>query len=154
MSRTTKQSTARVRDYYDGGLIQLNNVVVPSKRVGYKKEGNLLVAAVPLGVPAFEEAIRLNFATPLPKWPLVGRVLVAIAINLPKSEYATKDVDNMAKAILDAFKGIAYGDDKQIDCLYVSKTVAEEWRVLMALKSLGDDPKSWFLEPVLEFEHP
>lgn len=151
MSRSTKESSAKVRDYYDGGMIHLHNVVVPSKRVGYKKEGNLIVAKVPLGVPAFEDAIRLNFATPLPSWPLQGRILVAIAINLPKSEYASKDVDNMAKAVIDAFKGIAYHDDKQIDCLFVSKNVAQEWRVLVALKSLGDNPKSWFLEPVLEF---
>ena len=154
MSRSSKESSARIRDYYDGGLIRLDDVVVPSKRVGYKKEGSVFIATVPLGVPAFEEAIRLNFQTPLPNWPLLGRILVGIAINLPKSEYATKDLDNMAKSIVDAFKGIAYEDDNQIDCLFVSKNVAQKWQVLVALKSLGDNPKSWFLEPVLEFAHP
>ena len=83
-------------------------------------------------------------------WPLIGRILVGISLNLPKSEYNAKDVDNMAKAILDAFKGAAYADDSQIDCLFITKSISEEWSTWIAFKTLGDNPRSWLLEPMLE----
>jgi len=149
MAKKNETVKLRVREFYDGGLIQLNNITVPSKRVGYKKQDGILIAKVPLGVPQFEEAIKEIFSELENDWPLKGRLLVGIAIHLPKKDYKVKDVDNMAKAILDAFCGIAYEDDKQIDCLYVSKDIAEEWSVWIALKTLGNDSKSWFIEPML-----
>lgn len=32
-----------------------------------------------------------------------------------------KDLDNLAKSVLDALNGVAYADDSQIACLYLSK---------------------------------
>ncbi len=154
MSRTfhKKPKTApyRVSNYYDGGVVQLNQVTVPSKRVGYKNKNGILVANVPAGIPEFEEAIQKNFPGVMSNWPLAGRLLVGIGINLPKTEYENKDVDNMAKAILDAFKGVAYADDVQIDCLFISKSISQKWSTWIAFKTLGNDPKSWFLEPMFE----
>ncbi|MFM9913881.1 MAG: RusA family crossover junction endodeoxyribonuclease [Methylophilaceae bacterium] len=149
---SSKKATAnyRVSDFYDGGLIRLDNVEVPSKRVGYKEENGVFIAKVPLGVPAFEKSIAEIFGNPNNKnWPLSGRLLVGIGITMPKSAYLTKDVDNMAKSILDAFRGIAYQDDKQIDSLFVSKSLGKAWQVWIALKSLSDNQKSWFIEPML-----
>ena len=119
-SKVRKTVSFRVSDYYDGGVVRLERVRVPSKRVGYKNENGVLVAKVPVGVPEFEDAIRKAFSGTMTSWPLAGRILVGIGLNLPKIEYETKDVDNMAKAILDAFKGIAYADDSQIDSLFIS----------------------------------
>ncbi len=59
------------------------------------------------------------------------------------------DVDNMAKSIVDAFKGVAYMDDAQIDCLFTSKSIADKWSTWVAFHSLGSDVKTWFLEPML-----
>jgi len=78
-----------------------------------------------------------------------GRLLVGISIKLPKSHYQSTDVDNMAKTILDAFRGIAYEDDRQIDALFVSKSESPKCQVWVALKSLGQDPRSWFIEPMM-----
>ena len=151
-SRSPKKKIAsyRVRDYYDGGVARLDRVRVPSKRVGYKNENGVLVAKVPAGVPEFETSIRKAFLGTMPAWPLVGRLLVAIGLNLPKKEYEAKDVDNMAKALLDAFKGVAYEDDLQIDALFVTKSISPDWSAWIAFKTLGDDQKTWFLEPMLE----
>jgi Holliday junction resolvase RusA-like endonuclease len=145
MPRNKKKVQLRVSGFYDGGLIRLDDVEIPSKRVGYKQQDGVLVAKVPLGVPEFEAAIAATFGgSNKSGWPLKGRLLVAISVELPKSNYASKDVDNMAKSILDAFCGIAYDDDKQIDALYVSKCVSPKWRAWIAIKSLGDSPKTWF----------
>jgi Holliday junction resolvase len=150
MAKKKKTVRFRVADYYDGGLVRLDDLEIPSKRVGYKKQDGVLVATVPLGVPAFEDAVREIFSGSAGEgWPLKGRLLVGIGISLPKSAYRSKDVDNMAKAILDAFCGIAYEDDKQIDALFVSKSESSKWQVWMAFKTLGDAPQSWFIEPMM-----
>ncbi len=149
-TKAPKTSSYRVNDYYDGGVVRLEGVRVPSKRVGYKNENGVLVAQVPTGVPGFEDAIRNAFSGTMVTWPLAGRLLVGIGINLPKKEYKAMDVDNMAKAIIDAFKGVAYADDSQIDCLFTSKTISTGWSTWIAFKTLGDDARSWFLEPMLE----
>jgi Holliday junction resolvase RusA-like endonuclease len=149
-SRKPRNAKYRVREYYDGGIVRLDQVRVPSKRVGYKIENGIHVAKIPVGVPEFEDGIRQAFHGTMAAWPLVGRLLVGIGLNLPKKEYQSTDVDNMAKAILDAFKSVAYADDSQIDCLFVSKSISDKWSTWIAFKTLGDDPKSWFLEPMLE----
>jgi len=101
-------------------------------------------------VSGFESAIVAAFGgSKKSGWPLHGRLFVAVSIEMPKSSYLVKDVDNMAKSILDAFRGIAYDDDKQIDSLFVSKCVSAKWRVWIALKKLGDSPKTWFVEPLM-----
>ena len=149
-TRAPKTSSYRVSDYYDGGVVRLERVRVPSKRVGYKNVNGVLVAKVPTGVPEFEKAISKTFSGAMVSWPLAGRLLVGIGINLPKKEYNAMDVDNMAKSIIDAFKGVAYADDSQIDCLFTSKTISTGWSTWIAFKTLGVDKRSWFLEPMLE----
>jgi len=144
-----KAATFRVSEYYDGGVVRIDQVRVPSKRVGYTNENGVLVAKVPAGVLEFEKGVRNAFTGTMPQWPLTGRLLVGIGINLPKRHYATMDVDNMAKAIVDAFKGLAYEDDAQIDSLFTSKSVSQKWSTWVAFRSMGSDTRTWLLEPVL-----
>jgi Holliday junction resolvase RusA-like endonuclease len=42
------------------------------------------------------------------------------SVAQPKSKL-TSDIDNYAKAVLDALNGVAYTDDKQVVCLYLEK---------------------------------
>ena len=104
--------TFRVKDYWDGGLVHLTNLRVPSKRVDHKKKDGVLIARVPLGVPELEAAIRETFAEPVLDRPMEGRLLVGIGLSMPESEYRKRDVYYMAKSILDAFCGLAYEDDR------------------------------------------
>lgn len=42
------------------------------------------------------------------------------SVAQPKSKL-TSDIDNYAKAVLDALEGVAYANDKQVVCLYLEK---------------------------------
>lgn len=139
------------RGYYDGGLIRINDVEVPAKRVGYKKEGDLLIASVPFGARKFEGSVREAFLNhDSPAWPMSGRLFVAIGIMLPKSAFSVTDVDNLAKTLLDAFCGIAYKDDKQIESLFVNKSIHPKWSVWIGLHTIPEDEsKTWLVEPLM-----
>ncbi|MDQ3269340.1 MAG: RusA family crossover junction endodeoxyribonuclease [Pseudomonadota bacterium] len=140
-----------VRDYYDGGLIHITDVEIPSKRVGYKKEGEILIASVPFGARQFEERVREEFLNHNnPAWPMSGRLFMAIGILMPKSAFSITDVDNLAKTLLDAFCGIAYHDDKQIESLFVNKSMQQKWSVWIGLHTIShSEEKTWLVEPLM-----
>jgi len=67
---------------------------------------------------AFERAIRHRFAghkTPFPS----DRSVCLLIVFVVKAKGTQKDLDNMAKAIIDAVKNILFGDDRRIDHLNV-----------------------------------
>lgn len=58
-------------------------------------------------------------------------MMIEFELEKPKSvkrvEHTVKpDIDNLAKAIMDAFNGLVYHDDSQIVCLEVSKSYAHK----------------------------
>ena len=50
------------------------------------------------------------------------------------------DLDNLAKAILDAIKGYAFHDDAQVARLLVERTAGERERIVLAIRKLSDRP--------------
>jgi len=50
------------------------------------------------------------------------------------------DLDNLAKAILDAIKGYAFHDDAQVARLLVERTTGERERIVLAIRKLSDRP--------------
>ena len=50
------------------------------------------------------------------------------------------DLDNLAKAILDAIKGYAFHDDAQVARLLVERSPGERERILLTIRKLSDRP--------------
>lgn len=74
----------------------------------------------------------------IPKtWPS-SRKRAAVAGEI--SPLIKPDLDNVAKAVLDALNGLAYTDDSSITELIVRKVYADEGRVEVTLRSGGDLP--------------
>src|SRR5215203_2628067 len=48
------------------------------------------------------------------------------------------DLDNLAKAILDAIKGYVFHDDAQVARLLVERRAGERERILISVRRLGD----------------
>jgi Holliday junction resolvase RusA-like endonuclease len=72
--------------------------------------------------PLFENSllyIKLRFTTDGTEL-MIEPVEENPSVAQPKSKL-TSDIDNYAKAVLDALNGVAYTDDKQVVCLYLEK---------------------------------
>lgn len=68
----------------------------------------------------YERAVRLS-AIAAGARRLDGPVAVAMRIHLPDAR--ARDVDNIAKSILDALNGVAYADDSQVCDLHATKAI-------------------------------
>ena len=52
------------------------------------------------------------------------------------------DLDNLAKAILDAIKGYVFHDDAQVARLLVERAAGERERILVSVRKTGELPRS------------
>ena len=70
-------------------------------------------------------------------------VEVILSISMPEKRYKIVDVDNLAKAVLDSIKTIAFEDDSQISCLIVKKfiDVSMKHGILIGVTKLDDHKK-------------
>lgn len=69
---------------------------------------------------AWRDALRLGAMAARPKgWPLSARYTVAIDVFVRRD---VGDVDNYAKALLDAAKGVLWDDDVAVIDLHVART--------------------------------
>lgn len=61
--------------------------------------------------------------------PTPDRVLVTVVATLPRPPNRTKkhrrDIDKLARAVLDALSKIVYVDDEQVDDLHIRKRVSD-----------------------------
>ena len=125
---------------------------IPSTRTGYTNvvgTQQVMPNAESVSVHEFRRQLR----EVLPKYPELGqpfkgRVLLSIAIGLTEKEYASRDIDNMVKSLLDALKSVVYADDRQVDVLHVVKHKHEYncWHI--GIKKLSTDELLWHYEPL------
>lgn len=108
-------------------------------RPRFARTGAMVRTYTPAETVSYENLVKLSYLDHYGKMPPLLGPLEAIIVcffPVPKSESKKRqtdmlegrirhtkkiDCDNLAKAILDALNGIAYGDDKQICKLSVEK---------------------------------
>ena len=72
----------------------------------------------------------------MPRWPLDARYRVHLEVSFP--DRRRRDIDNVAKAVLDASNGILWGDDCQVDELVMRRAVDRSSpRVHVVVEVLG-----------------
>lgn len=86
-------------------------------------------AYTPKETREFEDKLRELAKDQYKGGPLEGALSVSVICvskrpKKPANPYPTKDVDNMAKSVLDALIGIGYNDDSQITALFCQKEYA------------------------------
>ncbi len=101
-------------------------------------ELNLRVDAVTTQTRRFKSLIgeffRLEFKRARPKW---GPYEVSIEIQrTPDSP--THDVDNVAKAVLDALTGVVFHDDSQVERLLVTKVEGDRPRICVTARPMRE----------------
>lgn len=75
---------------------------------------------------------RMELKRVRPKW---GPFEVVVTIERTK-ESSAQDVDNVAKAVLDALSAIIFHDDSQVERLYVEKVLGERARIKIRARPL------------------
>jgi Holliday junction resolvase RusA-like endonuclease len=60
------------------------------------------------------------------KWPYKGKLLLHVGVAGIKKIYGQKDVDNLLKSVFDAFKGIVFENDDQIELVICSKYIWDQ----------------------------
>lgn len=99
-------------------------------------ELNLRVDALTTQTRRFKALIgdffRLEFKRVRPKW---GPYEVVIQIERSATS-PVHDVDNVAKAVLDALTGIVFHDDSQVERLLVTKVEGERARITVTARPM------------------
>lgn len=105
------------------------NALVPAKAVRYKEEYDSVVERIKPRTHAFENDLKEKMREELKGvslFPTKKYVFVSIIYGLNSSnEYKKLDLDNRAKTILDALKGVVYLDDAQVKVLLTDKIFLE-----------------------------
>ncbi len=106
------------------------DALVPAKAVSYKtNESGHIVETIKPRTHEFENSLNKKMKKELEGvtlFPTKEYVFLSITYGLnSKNEYKTLDLDNRAKTILDALKGVVYEDDRQVRVLLTDKVFLE-----------------------------
>lgn len=116
--------------------LEIEEKAIPKGRPRFVRRGNFVQTYTPKKTHDYEKMIAKIYKEKVgKKYTEPIKILISVEIKPAKSLSKKKtqelilkqwheqkpDVDNLAKAILDALNGIAYDDDSQIQNLTVSK---------------------------------
>jgi len=106
--------------------------IIPSTQEAYHDDFEATVRkAEKTGLVQFKDTLGRDLDARLEgneQFPSNGEIFVFIVQYFTsKNEYSRRDIDNIAKTILDVLKGKFYKDDSQVKTLLIGKKM--EWRV-------------------------
>ena len=128
----TPKAKARPRFVRRGRFVQ---TYTPKTTLDYEKkiaEEYLLQGGTVFDYPYLEMAIIAYF--PIPKSTRKSERLLLETECVPYDKHI--DLDNLAKAVMDAVIGVAYIDDKQIASLKVKKYYGKVGRVVVRIREI------------------
>ena len=109
-------------------IYERGEYLIPSKALEYKKDpktGKVIEKTPPKGIGEFDRMIKKDLGERLigvKRFPTRKEVFVSISHKIHSSQsYKRCDLDNKAKAVLDALKDIVYTDDAQVKFLWNDK---------------------------------
>ena len=88
--------------------------------------------------PLIHEFFRKEWRGARPAW---GEYAVDIAMEYT-GDPPWLDLDNLAKAILDAIKGYAFHDDAQVARLLVERAAGERERITVTIRAMPQAPRT------------
>lgn len=120
--------------------------IIPSTQEAYHQEFQIHVRKVEKGqLKSFKETLKKDLDARLiknPQFPTENEVFIfIIQYFIAKEEYKNRDIDNMAKTILDVLKKRFYEDDSQVKTLLVGKKMEKRVHqnfAYVAIKELKD----------------
>jgi Holliday junction resolvase RusA-like endonuclease len=125
-------SKRRQRGMAEAIRFTVRGIPVPKARARTVMQGGRAHSYTPEATKAWEQAVQWAAKPHRPESPLTCPLAVAMVFYLPKPKRGKRqypsvrpDIDNYAKAILDALNGVMWADDGQIVQLTVSKSYGE-----------------------------
>jgi Holliday junction resolvase RusA-like endonuclease len=90
------------------------------------------------------------------RWPYKGPLMLAVGVSGIKKIYGAKDLDNVLKSVFDAFKGIVFDDDEQIQIVIANKQIWEHSLkgFMVGLRVLSPPPRIDKYVPILYGDKP
>jgi Holliday junction resolvase RusA-like endonuclease len=105
-------------------MIQFFVSGVPIPKQSFRYDGNGRGHTDPR-VKVWQSMVGYEAGMAMIKTPiLIGAVAVVLDFNLPDKH--RKDIDNLAKCVLDSLNGICWKDDSQVIDLHITKTFIKD----------------------------
>ena len=123
----------------DEGWVQHGKVRARETEGGLTLEVDGLTSQAKYYKPLIYEFFRKAWRGARPAW---GEYAVEIWMDYV-GDPPWLDLDNLAKAILDAIKGYAFHDDAQVARLLVQRREGERERIMVAVSRIGDGGPAW-----------
>jgi Holliday junction resolvase RusA-like endonuclease len=127
----------RPRATVRGGFARL---YTPAETRQYENAARAVAVQIMAGRAPFEGplsvSLRLRFSPP----KSTTKARRARLLSGEEAYLGSIDVDNAAKALLDAFNGVCWGDDVQIVRLFVTKVAAEKPGIDVRIEPLAPQP--------------
>jgi Holliday junction resolvase RusA-like endonuclease len=105
----------------EGVTFRIDGEAVPKGRPRVSRTGTY----TPARTVAYRDEVQAAYLAVARRYNRDDQGRYAVTIQVVTASRRRSDLDNIAKAILDALNGVAFGDDSQVDRLVVTRHFGE-----------------------------